>query len=88
MKNSFFRESLCLNSYLHRFEIKEEHPDWVLEVCEICKMKKVFRVIDGNLNNHAYMDYHIRLILPQFHPFYYHERGYDPLTNLIQSPYV
>lgn len=87
MRHSFFRESRCLGSYLHRFEIKEEYPEYVLEVCSICKMKKAFRVIDGQLNNHSYMDYHIRLILPQFHPLYYHERGYDPLAGLI-SPYV
>lgn len=80
--NSFFEYSYCCNSYLHRFEIKEEYEEGVLEVCEICHKRKFFKLIDGLLDNKAYMSWHIKSILPQQHPFYEHQH------NNIISPYV
>ena len=89
VKHSFFQESLCQNKYLHRFEIKEEWEDGVLEVCEICKIKKYFKVIMGKLNNANYMNSHFRLVLPTNHPFYFHEHNFKPLEEEpIPSPYV
>lgn len=87
-KHSFWQNSECTNQYLHRFSIKEEYEQGVLEVCEICGMKKFFRLIEGKLNNAEYMSYHLRQSLPDFHPYYYHERGYDPLSSLVLSPYA
>jgi len=77
MKHSFFQNSKCLGQYLHRFRIGKEYPQGTLEVCEICHKQKFFRVIDGKFNNQEYMSYNIRLILPDFHPYYYHEYQYD-----------
>lgn len=69
-KDPFFQNSKCLNSYLHRFNIKEEYPEGVKEVCEICGMSKFFRVIDGKVSNAEYMSYHLKQALPPFHPYY------------------
>ena len=86
-KHPFFENSLCLNSYLHRFEIKEEYDNGVLEVCSICYKRKFFKLLDGRLNNKEYMSWHIKSALPQSHPFYEHQYT-KPLEVLIESPYV
>lgn len=86
-KHNFFQNSECLNRYLHRFEIKEEYPEGVLEVCEICHMSKFFKLIDGKLNNQEYMSYHIHNALPPFHPMYERDNA-DPLEDKIISPYA
>lgn len=88
MRHNFFQNSLCKNQYLHRFSIKEEYNEGVKEVCEICGMSKFFRIIEGKVNNYAYMQYHFRQAIPQFHPYYYHERYFNPLENNIVSPYA
>ena len=85
MANNFYRKSQCRNSYLHRFEIKAEYPEGVKEVCIICGMSKFFRVIDGKLNNLAYMDWHVRNALPNIHPLFTRE---FPEHALTPSPYV
>lgn len=87
-KDPFYQNSLCRNSYLHRFEIKEEYQEGVKEVCEICGMSKFFKLIDGKLNNAEYMSYHIHNILPSFHPRYAREYEQNPLRGMeIESPY-
>lgn len=58
---------------MHRFNIVEEHPDYVVEICQICRMRKVFKIIDGQLDNQGYMDWHQHSILPPEHPYYGHE---------------
>lgn len=73
MKHNFFRESLCRNQYLHRFEIKGEYPEGVKEVCLICGMSKFFRIIENKVNNLEYMDFHMKQALPNLHPYYDHE---------------
>lgn len=89
VKHSFFQNSLCLNKYLHRFFITEESVDGVLEICEICKKKKTFKVIDDKLNNADYMSWHIRSALSYNHPYYYHEHSFNALEeDKIISPYV
>ncbi len=65
----------------------EEYETGVLEVCEICKRKKFFKLIDGKPDNQAYMNWHIRSALPSQHPLYSHEHDYSPLTDTI-SPYA
>ena len=75
---------MCRNSYLHRFEIKEEYEQGVKEVCEICGMSKFFRIIDGKVNNYDYMNYHIKQALPSFHPLYprqYLENNINWISN-------
>lgn len=79
--------SYCRNSYLHRFKIEKEYDNGVLEICKICSMKKFFKLLDGKLDNYEYMSYHIKQVLPQFHPMY--ERQYeDPMDDRIKSPYA
>lgn len=87
-KHNFWQNSQCIGQYLHRFEIKENYPEGVLEVCEICHKRKFFRLIEGRISNAEYMSYHIRQSLLPFHPYYDHERNYDPLDNPIASPYA
>lgn len=87
MRHSFFQNSQCLNKYLHKFDIVEEYPDGVVEVCQICKMKKRFKVIDDKLNNADYMSWHFGHVLPNNHPLYYHQTSYDPLDTGILSPF-
>lgn len=87
IKHSFFQNSRCLNSYLHSFDIVEEYEDGVLEVCQICKIKKFFKVIDGKLNNADYMSWHFKNVLPPNHPMYYHENHYKPLSEIV-SPFI
>lgn len=83
-----FQRSKCLNNYLHRFEIKEESETSVLEVCEICRMRKVFPMSDGQINANDYLSFHCRLALQPEHPLFEREYFYEPLNNEIESPYV
>lgn len=73
MKHNFFKHSKCISSWLHRFNIVEEFDNGVLEVCEVCKLKKFFKLINGEVDNQAYMDWHMRSALPPQHPYYKHE---------------
>lgn len=72
-KHSFWRDSMCRNKWLHRFEIKEQHENGVKEVCEICGKSVFFKLLDGKLNNYEYMSYHLRQALPPYHPNYARE---------------
>lgn len=83
-KHPFYQNSECRNSYLHRFNIKAEYPEGVKEVCEVCGMSKFFRLLEGKLNNAEYMSYHIKQILPPFHPLFPRQQ----LTEGIISPYA
>lgn len=84
MSHNFWRDSMCRNSYLHRFEIKAEYPEGVKEVCSICGKSKFFRVIEGKLNNLTYMNYHIKQSLPAFHPYFSRQQ----LEEGLISPYA
>jgi len=88
-KDYFFRDSKCLGSWLHRFDIVEEQGDFVKEVCQICHKQIITKVIMGAVNNQEYMNSHFRHALPPQHPYYYHEHIYSPLEDeKIESPYV
>ncbi len=88
-KHPFFRDSKCIGSWLHRFNIVEEYQDYVKEVCEICHKQIVLKMIMEQLNNQSYMNSHFRSALPPSHPYYYHEHEYSPLSeDKIISPYV
>ena len=84
IKNSFLRNSQCKGKWLHRFKIAEEYPTGIMEECEVCKMRKFFKLVDGKADNMSYMDWHIRSALPPNHPFYYHEYPQEE----ILSPYA
>ncbi len=84
----FFMDSKCLNSYLHRFEIVEESETSILEVCDICRMRKIFQLREGLINNNNYMSFHCRLALMKEHPLFEREYDYNPLNNEVESPYV
>ena len=84
-KHNFFQNSECRNGYLHRFNIEEEYPEGVLEVCEICFLRKFFRVMDNQLDNQEYMSWHVRNALPVDHELFLHE---FPEHELTPSPYV
>jgi hypothetical protein len=86
MKHSFFRDSKCIGSWLHRYNIVAEYEDGVLENCEICHKCRFFKLIDGKPDNQAYMNSHIRNALPAKHPYYFHEFEFNPEN--IESLYV
>lgn len=89
--DDFWQNSMCEGEYLHRFRIVNEYPQGVLEICDICGMDKFFRIIEGKVNNYEYMSWHVRQALPDFHPYYFHEHGYDPLSAIshaVKSPYA
>ena len=75
--NAFFLESECLNGYLHRYSIQEHYSEGVVEMCEICKNRKFFRVVDGRVNNVEYLGSHARQALLPQHPLFYHEYKYE-----------
>lgn len=85
----YFQRSKCLNNYLHRFEIKEESETAVLEVCEVCRMRKAFPMSDGQVNANHYMAWHCRLALQPENPLYEREYHYNPLNDdSVESPYA
>lgn len=86
LKHNFYQNSYCKNSFLHRFNIEEEYDNGVLEICEICFMKKFFKILGGKVDNREYMSYHLKQALPQHHPLYSRQHT-NPLESLIKSPY-
>ena len=88
IKNNFLRNSECKGKWLHRFNITEIFDIGVMEVCEICKMKKIFKLVDEQADNLSYMNWHIRSALPPNHPLFYHEFEYEPYNNDMISPYA
>lgn len=89
LAHQFWQNSQCKGKYLHRYAIIEEFETGVLENCEICHKSKFFRAVGGEIENNAYMSYHLRLALGNLPiPNYiWHEYKYDPLINEIESPY-
>jgi hypothetical protein len=63
----------CLGSWLHRYQIKRQYADCVEEICDICKDRKLFRIIQGKVNNYEYLKHHQRQVLLPQHPLYDHE---------------
>ena len=78
-KHSFYQNSYCRNGYLHRFEIQEEYEEGVLEVCEVCHLRKFFKILDDKIDNEEYMSWHLKQVMPPDHPMY--ERQHELLIN-------
>jgi hypothetical protein len=77
MRDIYWGMSECGNSFLHRFNIIEQYPECVVEVCEICGQKAYFKTINGKCNNFDYLDHHLRQALFKAHPQYYREWKYN-----------
>lgn len=90
LEHSFWQNSRCVNAYLHRLSITKEWGEQVLETCEICHKSVFFKVVDGQLQKDYYLSFHLREALGNLPiPNYiYHERGFDPFSNKIVSPYA
>ncbi len=73
-RDLYLLDSECLNSWLHRYDITQEWEDCVEETCLICGDQQFFKVINGSIDNLAYLDRHARLVLLPSHPLY--EREY------------
>lgn len=86
--HSFYQNSLCRNGYLHKFEIKEEYDEGVLEVCEVCNVRKFFKIINNEIDNQNYMSYHLKQIMPLDHPMYDRQNQEPMESKLILSPYA
>ena len=90
LEHPFFQNSKCRKGYLHRFKVEREFEDGVLEVCEICHIKKVSKIVNGKVDNNRFMAYHLRQALGNIPiPHYiFHEYEYNPLESNIVSPYA
>lgn len=84
MADPFWQNSMCKNSYLHRFNIVEQYEEGVLEVCEICFKRKFFKVLDGKVDNVEYMSFHLKQSLPAHHPLYERQQ----LQEGVLGPYL
>lgn len=74
----FLGKSRCQNGYLHRYEIFEEFPNAVVEICYICRNKKIFKIVNNRIDNLEYLKHHIRETLTPYHPLFWHEYKYHP----------
>lgn len=68
-----FSKSFCKGTYLHKYEIIRQYQQGILEMCDRCGKEVFFRVIDGNIDNNNYLNYHMRQVLPKNHPLFPHE---------------
>lgn len=73
MTSEFYRKSECMGGYLHKFNIYREFDTGVEEVCERCGMDVYFPVVNGQVDNENYIDYHLKEVLPMNHPLFFHE---------------
>lgn len=65
--------SNCKSGWLHRFIILRESPFGVEEGCQICQKLVYYKVINGQINNLAYLKEHIRQGLPKKHVLFKRE---------------
>ena len=68
-----WNNSKCVNGWLHRFKIIDQHWEGVTEVCEICGKKKFFEVVNGRTDNNVYIAYHNRQCLNPLHNLFKRE---------------
>lgn len=73
MPDSFWGNSQCCDSYLHRFNIVNQYFDGVLERCELCGEEQFFPIVNGELDNIDYLSYHARQALMPQHELFIHE---------------
>ena len=71
--DSFWGNSECLDTWLHRFNLVNQYLDGVLERCEICSEEVFFPIVNGRVDNTDYISYHARQALPSNHPQFTHE---------------
>lgn len=69
------RVAKCVGSWLHRFRIERDTPEWVEEICEICGKRVIHSVWEGRIDNKRYAEYNARLFLQPNHPQYEREYG-------------
>jgi hypothetical protein len=66
-------KSECHNGFLHNYQIIRQSPGAVIEICEKCRDRQVFKINSGKHGNLHYLSYHLRQALPPFHRLYPHE---------------
>lgn len=71
--DSFWGQSNCLDSWLHRFDIVQAYEEGVLERCEICNEEVFFPVANGRPDNVNYLSYHARNALMPQHEYFIRE---------------
>lgn len=77
-RDIYWGKSECGNGWLHRYEILEQHADYVMEVCVICHEPAYFKLINGKSDNFDYLDHHLRQALFKAHPQFIREYKYQP----------
>lgn len=82
-KGDEFEDSACIDTWMHRYEIKRDWGNCVMEVCDICGDEQYFEILSGGrCDNINYLSYHLRLALPPYHPLHMHEYG-DLYRNYV-----
>ena len=81
-KNS---KSECLGGWLHKTQIIDLYEGAVVEVCERCKKRFIFRLDKGVPMNREYALVHERDILTPASPFFYREY---PNSTVDKSKYI
>lgn len=71
--DSFWGNSECLDTWLHRFSLVGQFEDGVLERCEICGQEEFYKIIDGRIDTVEYLSTHARQALQPEHPWFRHE---------------
>jgi hypothetical protein len=73
-KGDEWEESLCCDTWLHRYQIVAQYAECVMEVCEICGDEQYYQILpNGMSDNQEYLSHNIRMALPPFHPLFEHE---------------
>jgi len=65
--------SKCKAGYLHRFDLLKEDKDCAIEICQICRTRRFYRVRNGRVNNYKYASEHIRSMLQPAHRLFNRE---------------
>lgn len=64
------RNSECVGSWMHHYEIIKVLEEGVIERCEICNDEQFFH---NDTPNHIYLSYHLRSTLNPRNLQFYHE---------------
>ena len=79
------KKGKCVGGYLHKTQIIELYGDAVIEICERCKKRYVFRLSNGVPMNREYALIHERDIITPSHPLFYREY---PNSKIDRKKYI
>ena len=53
-------EAQCKKSILHDFEISRDLPDALIEICNFCGKKEIYKKVKGRVDDAKYLRLHLR----------------------------